>query len=174
MPLEPNEQSIRNPFDFLTLDDGSVLRIQSHLYRIDRHFSDEYKRTVACLGIKECYFCKHRFKKGTDFYYFRMVDEEEGVIRIPAGLFYFLNNWENENEANKQTTKRGHEWLIKKTGEGQGTRYTAEKLEAVKITEAQLNENNQALVERMIGEEKGLKTRYNEVESIDSMGGAIK
>lgn len=174
MPLETNEQNIKNPFDFLTVDDGSVLVLQSNLYRIDRHYLDDYKRSVACLGIKDCYFCQHGFKKGTDFYYYGMVDGEQGVIRLPAGLFYNLNKWENESEANKKETKRGYEWIVKKTGEGQDTRYSAEVGSQQKLTEKQLNENNQILVERIMSEEKGLKTRYNEVFNIETMQGEIK
>ena len=118
MGLVTNEQEEKRPSQFLKLEDKSKLTIFSNLYKAKTHFLKAKNTSVLCQGEK-CYFCNAGVKSRMEYFYYGLANEEEGIVRVPASVFYILN----DNERVLDIDKRDSIWIISKKGSGLKTEY---------------------------------------------------
>lgn len=177
MPLQKEEQKVRNPSDFIKLEDGDVLVIQSNVFELTSHFLQAEKTGVICGG-DGCYFCEQKLSQRREFFYLGKVNDSVGIIRIPATVFYSLNGQERsvqKNPKNKGKDKRDYGWIIGKTGSGLDTEYSVTKDEAVeRPSELEMDENNNKLVKACEKYEAGLEQKAVEIITQDKGAEEVK
>jgi hypothetical protein len=154
---EQNEQKIKKPSFFLEIEDKCVVVITSKLFRFQSHYIESARKSVACVG-QDCVFCKS-IRPRTEYIYAGSVNGDFGVIRLPASVFFDMN----ENERLTKKDKRHQSWIIGKTGQGLDTRYKAVALETVKITDSDIEKNTVMLTEKLKIYANLLEKSYNEL-----------
>lgn len=154
--LIKKEQEVKRPSFFLKVENGCKVILQSNLIRIKTHYLEDSKQSVLCLD-NDCYFCDQGLNSRNEYLYLGTLDGEKGFIRLPASLFYSMN--ENERLLNK--SKREMEWIISKKGVGKATRYSAVRDSNVKPDPKEIEENNKRLLDSMNRYEAGLRQRYD-------------
>ena len=110
MPMVTNEQDEKKPSTFLKVEDKSKLTLLSNLYKIPTHYLRARKVSVICKGSDECFFCQNGHKPRVEFYYWGNVDGDEGIVQVPASVFFALN----EQERVLGIDKRDSVWVISK------------------------------------------------------------
>lgn len=177
MPLQKEEQKVRNPSDFIKLEDGDILVIQSNVFELTSHFLQAEKTGVICGG-DGCYFCEQKLSQRREFFYFGMVNGVQGVIRIPATVFYSLNGQERliqKNVKNKGKDKRDYGWIIGKTGSGLDTEYSVSKDDVVdRLNDLEIDENNLKLVKACEKYQAGLEQKAGEIIMQDKQAEEVK
>jgi hypothetical protein len=157
MPMITNEQSEKKANDYVKLDKENTVTLLSNVYKVESHYVQEKKRSVACKG-EGCKICAEgKYKKRAEYYYVANVNGIEGILRLPASSFFDMNKIEGMTKKDK----RSYSWLIIKEGEGLDTRYTTSKDEPI-ADAAPVEKNNEKLEKIMTLYEKGLNERYNE------------
>ena len=104
METVKNEQEVKRPSQFLKPIDGSVIILASHLVRIKTHYLDSRKTGVLC-SPKNCPFCSAGQIPRYEYFYWGKLDTDEGVMRMPSGMFFSLN----DKEAKLKKSKREFE-----------------------------------------------------------------
>lgn len=118
MGLVTNEQTEKRPGQFIKLEDKSVLSIMSNLYKTTTHFLKSKNVSVICKG-EDCYFCQMNHKARPNYFYWGLVGSEEGVVQVPASVFYAINEQERVLDMDKKDSL----WVISKQGSGMSTKY---------------------------------------------------
>lgn len=158
MPLIQNEQEEKAKGQFIKLEDKAKFVLLSNMYKIDVHFLPEKKMSVLCQE-ENCNYCKYKHQANTQYYYYASVNTEEGVVRIPASVFFQLN----ENERLTGKDKRSSEWYLSKKGEGINTKYTVAKGDIVEKSD--VDQANEKLGSIMIAYEGKLQENYKSTMS---------
>jgi hypothetical protein len=117
MGIVTDEQSEKRQGQFLKLEDKSIVVLYSNLFKTQTHFLQDKKTSVICKG-EGCYFCQTN-KKRMNYFYYGKVNNEEGVMQMPASVFYAIN----EQERVLGINKRDSQWVISKKGSGLDTEY---------------------------------------------------
>lgn len=143
-----DEQSIKNTSLFLKLEDKAKFTIQSHLVKIDTAYVDKlgsilWNDSLLYKGLK----------KRVEYYYWGEVNEEAGVIRVPATVFFSLN----ENERLLEKNKRSYEWILSKSGQLKETKYSVVRGKDIEISEEDVAHNTDELCKILAGYEETLK-----------------
>lgn len=164
MELNPteNEQKVKPQGQFFKLQDKDKVTIESKLIRINIHYlkglgENGKDVSVACMG-KECVFCKTNASR-TEYLYLGSVNGEKGVIRLPASVFFTMN----ENERLSEIDKRSTIWVIGKTGQGLETKYSAVPTKPFTITDKRVAENTAQLQKVLASYADRLEQKYNEL-----------
>lgn len=146
MTLVTDEQTIKAPSEFLKLDKENSVLLLSNVYMTKSHYLQDKKKSVACHGLKEgCHYCK-KTPPRHEYYYFAMVNGEKGILRIPGGVFFSMNQLEKVMKGGKN--KRDYSWIILKEGEGLETKYTCSKDEPIpegEVKPEEIEKNNETL-----------------------------
>jgi len=156
--LIKKEQEVKRPSFFLKIENGCKVVLQSNLIRVQTHYLEDHKQSVLCIS-NDCYFCDQGIDSRNEYLYLGTLDGEKGFIRLPASIFYSMN----ENERLLKKSKREMEWIISKKGTGLATRYSAVRGDDVKPDPKEIEKNNQRLLDSMNRYEAGLKQRYDEI-----------
>lgn len=163
MGLTRDEQSIKQPSDFLKLERENEIILKSNAYVMDTHWLKWAKKSVLCIGAKECVFCKNNDPIRKETYYLGSVNGEDGMVRLPITIIASMNGIEKMLKRKDETKdKRNYSWLVVKEGEGIETKYTTSKDEAVEVNSEEIEANNKKLETRGQSLEKSLKDRYSE------------
>lgn len=166
--VETDEQSIKPDSLFLKLENESRFVVKSNVIIIHSYFIPK-KGSVACLG-KDDYFANKKVGNETlraskKFYYWGTVtngkDVSEGIVEVPGGVFFDMNN----NERLLEEDKRHFEWIISKEGTGKQTKYAAVRGKNVEITEEEAMANNEKLQEKMQKYWDTLVTKHESVKA---------
>jgi len=156
--LITDEQKEKKPSSFLKIEDGSVVTLRSNLVKTRTHFLEGVQTSVACIG-KGCFFCQKGIKHRDEYFYWGTIDGQEGLVRLPASVFFDLN----ESERVLKRSKRDFEWIISKTGSGLKTRYsTTRGSDTKKVTEKEVEKNNKKLLKTINAYDKTMRERYEE------------
>ena len=135
----------------------------SNVYATKSHWLDGKKKSVACHGTKTgCTFCK-KLPPRSEYYYFAMVNGERGILRVPATVFFSMNQLEKVMKGGK--TKRDYSWIVLKDGEGKETKYTCSKDEPIPKEESakeDMEKNNATLDAKIKAYENRLEQNYAE------------
>lgn len=156
MPLITEEQKEKAKGQFLKLEDKARFTLFSNMYKLITHFLEDEKMSVLCQEEDECKFCKYGHKATTQYYYFAKVNEDEGIVRIPASVFFQLN--EQERVTGKD--KRNSVWIISKKGTGIETKYTVAKDDNAGTPSISLEDANEKLGKAMLANESVLQQNY--------------
>ena len=165
MPIVTNEQSEKRPGLFLKIEDKSRIVLHSNLYKVLTHWIERDKKTIGCPGSDKCVMCKGGVTNRTEFNYWGSVSGETGVVRVPAGIFFAMN----EAERLLGIEKRDVEWVISKKGEGKATKYNTVNGRAV-TEKMDVTEANDKLTKGMTTYEAGLMRKYQEHTGDDEVG----
>lgn len=157
MGLVKEEQKEKRPNQFIKLEDKSKLVLFSNLYKINTHFIKAKNTSVICKG-DNCAFCESS-KSRIECFYYGKVNDEEGVIRVPASVFFALN----EQERVLEIDKRDSIWVISKTGSGLDTEYGVARGKEAGTPSISLEEANDKLIKVCDSYSTALKTRYDEL-----------
>ena len=156
--LITDEQKEKKSSSFLKVEDGSVVTLKSNLVKTRTHFLKDEQTSVACIG-ENCFFCERGIKYRNEYFYLGTIDGEKGLVRLPASVFFDLN----ESERVLKKSKRNFEWIISKTGSGLKTRYSVTRGSDIKeVTEKEIEKNNKKLLEMITAYDKTMKERYEE------------
>ena len=156
--LITDEQKEKQPSSFLKVEDGSVVTLKSNLVKTRTHFLNKEQTSVACVG-EDCFFCLKEIKYRNEYFYWGTIDGDEGLVRLPASIFFDLN----ESERVLKKSKRNFEWIISKTGSGLKTRYSVTRgSDAGKVTEKEVEKNNEKLLKTINAYDKTMRERYEE------------
>lgn len=171
MPLNKDEQSIKPPSEIIKLEDGDVLIIQSNVFDLTTHYLQSIKKGVLCGGEK-CYFCNQDIRQRKEFFYYGKVNDQVGIIRLPASVFYSLNAQERALQKSgkmQNKEKRDFEWIIGKTGSGMETEYSVTRGDNLeRMDDAELEANNEKLVKFGERYEQKLANQGAEIISQDT------
>ena len=166
MPIINNELEIkgRNDSLFLSIKEGKHnLQILSKLYFIPTHFISKEKGSALCIG-DGCLLCQQNLPRRKEFYYWAKLDDGEGILRVPATVFYSMN----EIEGAVQKSKRNFKWLLIRRGTGRETKYTVTQIGEIKPDEETIEENTKKLQEVMEKFEKRLRERYDAETAVET------
>lgn len=159
--LITDEQKEKKSSSFLKIEDGSVITLKSNLVKTRTHFLREEKTSVACIG-KDCFFCQKGVNFRNEYFYWGTINGDEGLVRLPATVFFDLN----ESERVLKKSKRNFEWIISKTGSGLQTRYSVVRGSDVQeLSEKELKKNNEKLLKTINAYEKTMRERYDELST---------
>ena len=156
--LITDEQKEKGSSSFLKVEDGSVIRLLSNLVKTRTHFLPDEQTSVICKG-KNCFFCQQGIPARDEYFYWGTIDEQRGLIRLPASVFFSLN----ESERVLKKSKRSFEWIISKSGSGLKTRYSVTRGNDVEVDEKEVKKNNEKLLKTINAYEKTLISRYDEL-----------
>lgn len=157
MPLISDEQSERRPSQFLKLEDKAKLTILSNLYKVKTHFLQGQKVSVKCVG-EDCYFCSAGVKARMEFFYFGKVNDVEGIVRVPASVFFQIN----ESERVLEMDKRQSVWVVSKKGSGLETEYGVARGKDAGESSLELSQANAKLTQVLDPYTKNLEDKYKE------------
>jgi hypothetical protein len=99
--LVTDEQKERKASQFIKLEDKAKLILLSNLYKINTHFLKDKNTSVLCKG-EGCSFDSTYGKSRTEYFYYGLVNDEEGIVRVPASIFFALNEQERVLEIDKR------------------------------------------------------------------------
>lgn len=157
MPIVTDEQTEKRPSNFIKLEDKSKFIILSNLYKIKTHFLKAQNTGVLCKG-DTCLFCQKGQQARMEYFYYGLVNEEEGVVRVPASVFFALNDQERVLEIKK----RDYIWIISKKGTGLDTEYGVARGKEAGAPSISLEEANKKLSALQENYAKGLERKYLE------------
>lgn len=157
MGLVTKEQDEKRPSQFIKLEDKSKLILFSNLYKAKTHFLKAKNTSVLCGGEK-CYFCDAGIKSRMEYFYYGEVDGEEGIVRVPASVFYALNDQERVLEIDK----RDSIWIISKKGSGLDTEYGVARGKEAGVPTISLEKANVKLTTALDIYVKNLEQKYKE------------
>lgn len=156
--LIKDEQKEKKSSSFLKVEDGSVVILKSNLVKTRTHFLNDEQTSVACIG-EDCFYCLKGIKYRNEYFYWGTIDGQKGLVRLPASVFFDLN----ESERVLKKSKRSFEWIISKTGSGLKTRYSVTRGSDVdKITEREVEKNNKELLKTINAYDETMRERYEE------------
>jgi hypothetical protein len=165
MEIIKNEQKVKNPSLFLKVNDKSKIVIKSHLIRLFTVWIENDRKTI--LWSEEI----DKSDRRQEFYYWAIVDGDEGVLRLPASIFFTMN----ENERLMEKDKRDFEWSISKTGSGLKTKYEAVRGKEIKVNLKEIDENTEKLKNILTKYEarlrESMKEYLNNKEELDEPNG---
>lgn len=152
MKLIDNEQSERQVGAFLKVEDKSVLTLKSKLVAIDTCYVNDEIRSVLWhdsfdykgLQKRKEYLYRGSVKNGDN--------EDTGIIRVPAGVFFAMN----EAERLAGINKREVQWVIGKKGSGKATKYSTVQGRPVTTTPEIITANTEKLMKALTGYEQKL------------------
>ena len=156
--LITNEQKEKQASSFLKIEDGSVITLRSNLVKTRTHFLREERSSVACIG-EGCFFCQNGIPYRNEYFYWGTINGEKGLVRLPATVFFDLN----ESERMLKKDKQNFEWIISKSGSGLKTRYSVTRGSDIKVTEKEIEENNKKLLEKIQAYDKTMREKYDEL-----------
>jgi len=166
--LVKDEQKEKQSSSFLKLEDGSVVTLKSNLVKTKTHFLQKEQTSVACIG-EDCFFCLKGLAYRNEYFYWGTIDDQKGLVRLPASVFFSLN----ESERVLKKDKQGFEWIISKTGSGLKTRYSVTRGNDIKVTKGEMEENNEKLLKTITAYDETMSERYEEFskkEIFDKVG----
>jgi len=169
MPYYDDESKVKRPTDFIKLEDGDVIILQSNVYTIATHFLNDIKRSVLCGG-DGCYFCQNGNQMRYEYYYHGLVNGKKCIIRMPASVFYQISNQEKFiQKKDKKLDKRDFDWGISKEGSGLNTKYTVTKGDRIKrVDDSVFEANKKSLINIVSKYEKRLEEKALEIVAQDS------
>jgi hypothetical protein len=158
MGIVTNEQQEKRQGQFLKLEDKSIVTLYSNLFKTQTHFLQDKKTSVICKG-DGCYFCQMGYQIRKNYFYYGKVNDEEGVMQMPASVFYSIN----EQERVLGMDKRESQWVISKKGAGLDTEYGVARGKDAGKAPVELKEANDKLTK--VGETfvKNNEQRYMEL-----------
>lgn len=157
MPLVTDEQTVKPESDYVKLEKENTVTLLSNVYHLTSHYLKDKKKSVICKG-KECAYCALKIPPRREYYYFADVNGARGLLRLPAGVFFSMNQLEKVMKNNK--SKRDWTWTVLKEGEGLETKYTCSKDEPIKEPE-DTTANNKYLEEKIGAYENRLNENYD-------------
>lgn len=157
MGIVKNEQEEKRPSQFIKLEDKSKLTILSNLYKTKTHFLKAKNTSVACKG-DDCRFCAGGLKSRMEYFYYGVVDKEEGIVRVPASVFYAINDQERVLEIDK----RDSVWIVSKKGSGLDTEYGVARGKEAGTPPITIDEANAKLAKVVDNYVKNLDQKYLE------------
>ena len=155
--LIKDEQKEKQSSSFLKIEDGSVVTLKSNLVKTRTHFLQGEQTSVACIG-EDCFYCLKGLAYRNEYFYWGTIDGQKGLVRLPASVFFNLN----ESERALKKDKQGFEWIISKTGSGKKTRYSVTRGNDVKVTTKEMEENNKKLLKTITAYDATMNERYEE------------
>jgi len=161
MPLVTEEQDEKRPSQFIKLEDKSKLTLYSNLYKAKTHFLKARNTSVLCVG-DSCVFCGMGMKSRMEYFYYGNVDGEEGIVRVPASVFFALN----ENERVLEIDKRSSIWVISKKGSGLDTEYGIARGKEAGTPTISLEEANEKMTKVLDNYVKSLEQKYRENSAV--------
>lgn len=171
MPLATTQDEAKMKKESLFLDkleDGDSVILRSHLYWVITHFLQKKQTSVLCGQNKgkeeKCLFCEKGSIPRKEYFYFAEVSHKDGqvdagILRLPASVFYEMNNVERLVGEDKRTVI----WVIGKKGSGKQTKYSTIKGKSVEIDEADVAEKTKKLTDVMGRYEAQLDQRAKEL-----------
>lgn len=169
MPVVKNEQDEKRQSQFLKYvvgEDGNLMLLLSHLYRIDFHFLPKpTNRSVSCKGDK-CSYCEKGYDKRAEYNYRVNLNGEEGYIDIKPSVFFAI---QGISKAQKRDP-RSISWTVIKTGADLATKYVTSKddnlaKEDFEKINKELNNNTEKLTVVMLKHEADLDKNYSDYEA---------
>lgn len=162
MGLVTEEQKEKRPSQFIKLEDKSKVTLFSNLYKIKTHFLQGNNTSVLCAG-EGCFYCDQGVKARMEHYYYGLVENgkesEEGIVRVPASVFFALNDQERVLEIDK----RDSVWVISKKGSGLDTEYGVARGKEAGKPPVSIEEANKKLITVLDNHVKNMKERYLEL-----------
>lgn len=154
MKIIDNEQKEKREGQFLKVEDKSRVILTSKLVKIETCYPNDGVKTILWSQS----LANKGYQKRSEFMYWGSVNGQEGIIRVPASMFFAMNEAERVTE----TSKRETEWIVSKTGEGKMTRYAiVPSKKEIKVDEAIIAANTEKLMRLLTGYEKKLEEKLN-------------
>jgi len=153
MPFINNEQEEKNQSIYLTINDKSKIHLLSRLYKVQTYFVRSLNKSIWGEDIVNKAEAEKDTRRRVEYIYWAIVDGQEGIVRLPASVFFSIN----DAEKMLGSDKRGMEFFISKSGSGLNTKYGVTRGRDVPTTESQINDANKKLAEQMMKYEKSLK-----------------
>ncbi len=161
MPLiVKNDLVERKPSKILKLENGDKIILQSHLVKSITATIQGKSGTVFLLhkdGLEK-YFKSYR--KRVEYFYFGKVNDNEGMIRLPASVFFSIQ----QQAKVLGKTPRSFEWVISKTGSGLETKYTVTRMNDVDVNDNLIQNNTDKLFQLVTTYEEHLGKTTEELE----------
>lgn len=157
MKIIIDETSIvkRQQTKFLTFEEKTtIVQLCSNVCIIKTHWLPNKKIKVLCVGDK-CAVCFHKIPIKKEYIYCASINGQEGMLRVPASVFFDMNAIEDATKTKKQDFL----WMIIKQGAGKETRYSVLKHADVS-QKVNLEEGNQKLLRAMQEYEQVLLVAY--------------
>lgn len=158
MELVTDEQKEKQTGLFIKLEDKAKLTIFSNLGKVKTHFLKS-KNTSVIHKDENCAFDGGESQPRIEYFYYADVSGEQGVVRVPASVFFALN----EQERVLEIDKRDNVWIISKTGSGLKTEYGVARGKEAGSPPIPLEEANKKLVTALENYSKSLERRYSEL-----------
>ena len=130
--------------------------LQSQLVKIDTCFIQDKKEKYSVLWDDR--LSEQGLPKRAQYFYFGRVNDEEGIIQLPASVFFAMN----DTERLLKKDKRSYQWVIGKTGSGLETKYNTVKDEPIKTDEKLIKENTDKLCKTLTSYERRLSEKLSE------------
>jgi len=132
------------------------------LYKLNFHFINEVKKSVACKG-DECHYCQAGEQKRTEYNYWVNLNEQDGLLNVKPSVFFAI---QQISRASKKDFRQ-ISWLVIKSGQGLDTEYTVSKDETLTADEykkikIELDKNTNTLTKLMEVRENKLLESYDE------------
>jgi hypothetical protein len=175
MPIVRNESEVEvtvrgEQIDFLKFEAArSKLHVLSHVYLLHCHWINRKQYLCTSSGTVGCKLCSNGEPKKTEYYYIgkiitqnkdKTLDEKEGLVRVPADVFFAMGTFEKDPDIGKP--RRTIEWIVNKSGTGLDTEYSALSGKEIKVDEETIEENTTKLENAMENKELWLKKQTNE------------
>jgi hypothetical protein len=165
MPVVKDEQEVKRNSQFLEYEageNGNMLILKSHLYKIESHFIEAVKRSVACKG-EECLYCGANYKKGSEYNYLVFLNGNTGFLDVKGSVFFAMQGIAKAQKKDMRQIS----WTVIKKGEGLLTKYTTSKDDNLAKEDYQalldeLDANTEKLVAAMERHEEDLDTNYTQ------------
>src|SRR3990167_4045179 len=90
MPLQTEEQNEKKPSLFQKLENKNIVILRSNVYIVQSHFIKSINRTIACYEDK-CKIDHAVILPRKEYYYFGLINDTEGVVRLPGTVFFDMN-----------------------------------------------------------------------------------
>lgn len=151
------EQTEKRQSQFIKLEDKSKVILYSNLYKTKTHYLKAQNTSVACGG-DNCKFCGEGNKPRMEYFYYGNVNDEEGIVRVPASIFFAMN----EAERVLEIDKRDSIWVVSKKGSGLDTEYGVARGKEAGTPAISLEEANSKLAKVLDIYVKNLEQKYAE------------
>lgn len=154
MKVIDNEQNEKREGQFLKIEDKSKIILKSKLVLFETAYpSDDVKTILWDDRLNEKGVAKRK-----EYIYWGSIDGQEGIIRVPASIFFSMN----EAERVADMDKRDVEWIVSKSGQGKQTRYTIIRGKDAKSTKEVIDANTEKLMKVMVAYEAKLKEKLED------------